>query len=130
MIQYTYPLSFETEPHSIQTNPLAREHCDAYLHYNRYESLEIISSQIPFQIVFNPAQGINTVTYYRTIHPQNITLSIQDVSITYTDKLIEHNENQDTPFYLPSHLKSLNEKHDYFEVPDLETKIPRHNNPH
>ena len=38
------------------------------------------------------------------------------------DKLIEHNENRDTPLYLHSHLESLKEKHDYFEVPDLETK--------
>ena len=46
------------------------------------------------------------------------------------DKPIEHIENLDTPFYLPSHLESLKEKHDYFEVSDLETKIPRHDNPH
>ena len=46
------------------------------------------------------------------------------------DKLIEHDENLDTPVYLPSHLESLKEKHEYFEVPDLETKILRHNNPH
>ena len=39
------------------------------------------------------------------------------------DKFIEHKENLDTPVYLPSHLKSLKEKHEYFEVPDLETKI-------
>ena len=38
------------------------------------------------------------------------------------DKLIEHNENLDTPLCLPSHLESLKEKHDYFEVPDLEAK--------
>ena len=46
------------------------------------------------------------------------------------DTLIEHNENLDTPIYLPSHLESLKEKHEYFEVSDLETKISRHNNPH
>ena len=32
--------------------------------------------------------------------------------------------------YLPSHLESLREKHEYFEVPDLETTFTRHNNPH
>ena len=53
-----------------------------------------------------------------------------DVFITYMDKLIEHNENLDPPLYLPSHLESLKEKHEYFEVSDLETKIQRHNNPH
>ena len=46
------------------------------------------------------------------------------------DKLPEHNENLETPVYLPTHLESLNEKHEYFEVQDLETRIPRHNNPH
>ena len=46
------------------------------------------------------------------------------------DKLIEHNENLDTPVYLPSHLESPKEKHEHFEVPDLETKISRHSNPH
>ena len=88
------------------------------------------ASQNPFQIIFNPVQGISTGTYYRTIHPQNIALSIQDVFITYMDKLIEHNENLDTPVYLPSHLESLKEKHEHFEEPDLETQISRHTNPH
>ena len=46
------------------------------------------------------------------------------------DKLIEHNENLVTPLYLHFHLESQKEKHDYFEVPDLETKIQRHDNPH
>ena len=39
--QYTNPLPFETEPHSIHTIPLAREHCDPYLYYLRYRTLEI-----------------------------------------------------------------------------------------
>ena len=45
------------------------------------------------------------------------------------DKLIEHDENLETPVYLPSHLEILKEKHEYFEVPDLETKISRLKNP-
>ena len=45
-------------------------------------------------------------------------------------KLIEFNENQDIPFYLPSHLEDLRQKSDYFDVPDLDTKIQRHDNPH
>ena len=43
---------------------------------------------------------------------------------------MKHNENLDTPVYLPSHLESLKEKHVYFEESDLETKILRHGNPH
>ena len=46
------------------------------------------------------------------------------------DKLIEHNENLDTPVYLPSHLASLKGKHECFEVPDLESTISRHKNLH
>ena len=43
------------------------------------------------------------------------------------EKLIEFNENQDTPLY---HLNDLKHKSEYFEVPDLETRIQRHDNPH
>ena len=45
-------------------------------------------------------------------------------------KLIEFNENQDAPFCLPSHLEDLKHKSEYFDVPDLDTKIQRHDNPH
>ena len=130
IFQYTNPLPFETEPHTIHTIPLAREHCDSYLYYIRYKTLEITPLQKPFQIIFNPVKGINTGTYYRTIHPQNITLSIQDVFITYMQKLIEFNENQDTPPYRPSHLQELRHKSQNFDVPDLETKVQKHDNPH
>ena len=92
--------------------------------------LEITQSQIPFQIILNPINTLNTGTYCRSIYPQNSILSIQDVFITYMDKLIEHNENRDTPLYLPSHLENLKEKPEYFEVRDLETKLQRHNSPH
>ena len=121
--QYTNPLSFETELHNIHTIPLVREHCGSFLYYFQYKTIEPLRSQNPFQILFNPVQGKNTGTNYRTIQPQNIVLSIQDVFITYMDKLIEQNENLDKPVYLPSHLECLKEKHEYFDVPDLETKI-------
>ena len=130
IFQYTNPLPFETEPHTIHTIPMAREHCDSYLYYIRYKTLEIIPSQNPSQVMFNAVKGMNTGTYYRTIHPQNITLSIEDVFLTYMQKLIEYNENQDTPPYRPSHLEDLKHKSEYFEVPDLKTKIQRHDNPH
>ena len=70
------------------------------------------------------------ITYYRTIHQQNITLSIPDVFITYMEKLIEFNENQNPPLYRPSHLQELRHRSEYFEVPDLDTKVQRHDNPH
>ena len=130
IFQYTNPLPLETEPHTVHTIPLAREHCDSYLYYIRYKTFEITPSQTLFQVVFNPVKGINSGTFYRTIHPQNITLSIQDVFRTYTQKLIEFNENQDTPLYCPSHLQELKHRSEYFEVPDLDTKVQRHDNPH
>ena len=45
-------------------------------------------------------------------------------------KLIEFNEHQDTPLYRPSHLQELKHLSEYFEVPDLDTKVQRHDNPH
>ena len=107
IFQYTNPLPFETEPHTVLTIPLAREHCDSYFYYIGYKTLEITSSQTPFQVIFNPVKGISSRTFHRTIHPQNITLSIQDVFRTYMQKRIEFNENQDTPPYRPSHLQEL-----------------------
>ena len=130
IFQYTNPLPFETEPHTLYTMPLAREHCDSCLYYIRYKTLEITSSQTPFEVIFNPVKGISTGTYYRTIHPQIITLSIQDVFLTYMQKLIEFNEIQNVSLYRPSHLEDLKHKSENFEVPDLETKIQRHDNPH
>ena len=100
IFQYTHPLSFEAEPYSIDTIPLIREHYDSYLYYFRYKTLEINQSQTCFQILLNPIKNMNTGTYYRTIHPQNIILPIQDVFMTYMDKLTEHNENLDKPRYL------------------------------
>ena len=123
IFQYTNPLPFETEPHTLHTIPLAREHCDSYFYYIRYKTLEITSSQTPFQVIFNSVKGISPGTYYRTIHPQNITLSIQDVFRTYMQKLIEFNENQDTPLYRSFHLEDLKYKSEYFEVADLDTRI-------
>ena len=45
IFQYRNPLPFETEPHTIHTIPLAREHCDSYLYYIRYKTDEITPSQ-------------------------------------------------------------------------------------
>ena len=52
IFQYTNPLPFETEPQTLHNIPLAREHCDSYLYYIRYKTLEITSSQTPFQVFF------------------------------------------------------------------------------
>ena len=72
IFQYTNPLPFETEPHILHTIPLVREHCDSYLYYIQNKTLDITPSQTPFQVIFNPVKGINSGTFYRTIHPKNI----------------------------------------------------------
>ena len=101
-----------------------------FITFDIYKTLEITSSQNSFRVIFNPVKGISTGTYYRTIHTQNFTLSIQGVFLTYMQKLIEFNENQDTPLYRPSHLQDLKHKSESFEVPDFKTKIQRHKYPH
>ena len=55
IFNYTNPLPFETEPHIVHTIPLARDHCDSYLYYFRYKTLEITSSQTPFSSYFQPS---------------------------------------------------------------------------
>ena len=112
--QYTNPLPFETEAHSIHAIPLLREHLDANLYYFRYKTLEITQSQQPFQVIFNPIPGINNETFYRTIHPRNLTIPIQNIFTSYINQLIEHNENLDTPIYRPSLLEELKAKVDLF----------------
>ena len=63
IFQYANPLPFETEPHTVHTIRLAREHCDSYLYYIRYKTLEITSSQTLFQVIFNPVKGIISGTF-------------------------------------------------------------------
>ena len=59
IFQYTNPLPFETEPRSIHTIPLLREHLDSYLQYIRYKTYEIMPSQTQFQINFNLVEKVN-----------------------------------------------------------------------
>ena len=64
IFQYTNPLPFETEPHSIHSIPLRREHLDSYPYYIRYRTFEITPSQAQFQIIFISVENVNTGTYY------------------------------------------------------------------
>ena len=129
IFQYTNPLTFETEHHSIHTIPLLREHLDSYFYYIRHKTYELTPSQTQFQVIFNPVENVNTGIYYRTKYPQNIQITIQDVFNNYMNKLIEFNENLDTPLYRPSLLENLQQKHHSFEVLDIDSKITRQNKP-
>ena len=51
IFQYTNPLPFVTEFHSIHTIPLLREHLDYYLYYMRYKTYEITPSQTQIQVI-------------------------------------------------------------------------------
>ena len=53
IFQYTNSPSFETEAHTIPTIPLIREHCDSYLYYFQYKTLEITTSRTALQSIFN-----------------------------------------------------------------------------
>ena len=46
------------------------------------------------------------------------------------NNLIEFNENLDTPLCRPSLLENIQQKHQYFEVPDIHSKITRQNKSH
>ena len=46
------------------------------------------------------------------------------------NELIEFIENLDTPIHRPPILEDLQQKHQYFEVPDIDSQIKRQNNPH
>ena len=129
IFQYTNPLHFETEPHSVHTIILLRKHLDLKL-IIRYKTYEISPSQTQFQVIFNSVENGNTGIYHRTIYPENIQLSIQDVFNNYMNKLIVFIENLDTPLYRPSLLENLQQKHQYFDVPDIYAKISRQDNPH
>ena len=63
IFQYTNPLPFETEPLSISTIPLLREHLDSYLYYLGYKTIDINVSQQYFQVIFNPVKNINSGTF-------------------------------------------------------------------
>ena len=67
IFQYTKPLLFEFEPHSTHTIPLLMEHLDSYLYYISNKTYEITPSQTQFQLIFNPAENVNTGIYYRSI---------------------------------------------------------------
>ena len=92
--------------------------------------MKITISQTQFQVLFNHDENVNTGIYYRTLYPQNLQTTIQDVFNNNMNKLFQFNENLDTPLYRPSLIENLQQKHQYFDVPDIDSKTTRQNNPH
>ena len=129
IFQYTNPLPFEREPHTIHTIPLAREHCDSYLYYIRYKTLEITPSQRPFQVIFNPGKELTLEpiiekSIHKTLHSLFMMFSLLICKNSLNSMKIKMHH------FFPSHLEDLKHKSEYFDVPDLETKIQKHDNPH
>ena len=87
IFQYTNPLPFETEAHSIHTIPLLREHFDSYLFYFRYKTLEIIPSQKPFQPIFIQYKMLTQEHFFN----DTITLNIGSNKICYKSQTFNTN---------------------------------------
>ena len=61
---FTTPLSFENEPHTLETIYLIREHLDTYLCYIRHRSTTASTEYQSFQITFPTS---STQTYRITL---------------------------------------------------------------
>ena len=126
--QYTQPLPFENEPHTIETTPLIREHLDTYLFYIRYKVLTITEEYPTFQISF-PQQKLNSSHIYRrTINP--INLQVPKVFHAFLNNVKDHNLAHEIPKYSPNALDDLQRYIDNFDVEIIETLVNPDDNPH
>ena len=127
---YTEPLPFENEPHSIETIPLIREHLDTYLFYIRNRSTTASTEYPSFQVTFPELEVTSSKTYRRTINPINLQAPIQEVFYAFLNRVKEHNIALETPKYSPNALEELENSTQYFEVENIETLISTRDNPH
>ena len=104
---YTQPLPFENEPHTIETIPLIREHLDTYLFYIRYKDLTITTEYPAFQISFPQQRPDSSHIYRRTINPINIQVPIKQVFHAFLNNVKDHNIALETPKFSPNALNEL-----------------------
>ena len=102
---YTQPLPFENEPHTIETIALTREHLDTYLFYIRYKVLTITTEYPAFQISF-PQQRPNSSHIYR------------------------RNNKPNKPPFSPNALDELERYINNFDVESIERLVNPEDNPH
>ena len=57
-------------------------------------------------------------------------LTIQEFFSNYMNNIIDFNETLDTPLYRPSLRKNFQQKHQFFQVADIDSKITSRNNTH
>ena len=129
LYNYTQPLPFENEPYTLETIPLIREHLDSYLFYIRHRTTTASTEYASFQIIF-PQQDTSNRTYRRTINPINLQIPIQEVFHAFLNKVKDFNITLENPQYSPNALEELEQHIHYFEVENIETLVPTHNNPH
>ena len=92
----TVPLSFGTYPDDIYTIPLIREDNDSCLYYIDHHSLVASPDEPPFSIPFT-SPVINSDTFSKNIHPNNVFIPIANVFTTFLNNLPEKN-------VLPKHV--------------------------
>ena len=86
---------------------LVREHSDSSLSYLRYKTFDIDTSQDLFQINVNSVQKTIILEDIKEQFTITIPNTIQDVFVTYLNKLKEYKENLEHPIHRASHLKSF-----------------------
>ena len=94
---YTKPLSIETEPYSLETIPLIREHLDTYLFYIRHRSTFASREYPSFQITFPQQETSSIQTYRRTINPINLQIPFPEIFYAFLNKVKEYNLALENP---------------------------------
>ena len=124
---YTKPLSFENEPHTLETVSLIREHLDTYLFYMRHRSTTVSTEHPSFQIT--PPTS-STQTNRRTVNPINLQNSIKEVCYAFLNRVKEYNSALENPRYSPNALEELEQYIQNFEVDEIERIVTTQDNPH
>ena len=104
---FSQPLPFENEPHTIETIPLIREHLDTYLFYIRYKVLTITTENPAFQISFPQQRPNSSHIYRRTINPINLQVPIKQVFHAFLNNVKDHNIALETPKFSPIALDDI-----------------------
>ena len=128
--QYTQPLPFENEPHTIETIPFIRDHLDTYLFYIRYKVLTITAEYPAFQISFPQQRPNSSHIYRRTINPINLHVPIKQVFHAFLNNVKDHNLALETPKFSPNALDEFERYINNFEVEIIERLVNPEDNPH
>ena len=90
--------------------PLIREQHDFYLYYLHHKTCESSFADIPFTVVFNPVNNIDTGIVPKIISPRDIFSRIQDVFVRFLNKLQEAIEFLEQLIFVSSAVDELRSK--------------------